>query len=256
MMIIRDSLIQKFHAFLRESGCTCVDDLNAIMDDIEAHATVNYDNATIDFTTQRVETELSYLGTLKVFTNNKSEDCEEQFTETVMYTVVSETSKTKVNGVLVSGGLVGGTGYEGVQGGAGETYQNQMQLAVQGVGRTETFDTTIFVPRETRVKVSIEKRIETFTCDVTDFVVTFSGKKSSIVCKCRKKDEKQAKNKMFQIEDIFESGPCGEDSHSHHHEKELSIRLNGKCTWSETSISLQCSNPEPLKISSEVTVTI
>ena len=246
MMIIRDSLIQKFHAFLQESGCTCVDDLNAIMDDIEAHATVNYDNATIDFTTQR----------LKVFTNNKSEDCEEQFTETVMYTVVSETSKTKVKGVLVSGGLVGGTGYEGVQGGAGETYQNQMQPAVQGVGRTETFDTTIFVPRETRVKVSIEKRIETFTCDVTDFVVTFSGKKSSIKCKCRKKDEKQAKNKMFQIEDIFESGPCGEDSHSHHHEKELSIRLNGKCTWSETSISLQCSNPEPLKISSEVTVTI
>ena len=80
-MIIRDSLIQKFYVFLQESGCTCVDDLNVIMEDIEAHATVNHDDiAIIDFTTQRVPggTELSYLGTPDVFTNNRSEDREEQ----------------------------------------------------------------------------------------------------------------------------------------------------------------------------------
>ena len=239
-MIIRDSLIQKFHAFLQESGHTCVDDLNAIMEDIEAHATVNHDDTTIiDFTTQRVETELSYLGTPKVFTNNKNEDREEQFTETVMYTIVSETSQTKPKGWLASGRLVGS--YEGIQGGAGTIYQSQMiktQLAVLGVERTEKFNKTIFVPRETRVRVSVEKRNETFTCNVSDLVVTFSGKKSSIQCKCRKKDKKQAKTETFQLEDILGSGLSGEDSHSHHYEKELTIRLNGKCTWSETSVSV------------------
>ena len=248
-MIIRDSLIQKFHAFLQESGRTCVDDLNTIMEDIEAHAMVNHDNATIDFTTQRVETKLSTLGTPKVFTNSNSEDCEEQFAETVTYTVGSETSKTRVKGWSVSGGLVGG--YEGVQGGAGATYESQTiktQLAVQGVERTENFDKIIFVPRESRVKVSIEKRIETFMCDVSDLVVTFSGKKSSIKCKCGKKDKKQAKNKTFHLGDVFGSGLSGEDSHGHHHGKELTIRLNGKCTWSETSASVQCSDPEPLMI--------
>ena len=251
-MIIREGLVQKFNAFLEESGHTCADDLNAIMEEIEAHATVNHDNASIDFTTLRVETKLSTLGTPKVFSNSNSEDREEQFTETVTYTVGSETSKTRVKGWSVSGGLVGG--YEGVQGGAGATYESRTiktQLAVQGVERTENFDKVIYVPRESRVKVSIEKRIETFICDVSDLVVTFSSKKSSIKCKCGKTEKKQtkAKAKTFQFEEVFGSEPSGEDSHSHHHHgKDLTVRLNGKCTWSETSASVKCSDPEPLKI--------
>ena len=247
-MIIREGLIQKFNVFLQESGRTCADDLNVVMEEIEAHASVNHDDAMIDFTTLRVETKLSSLGTPKVFTNSDSEDREEQFTETVTYTVGSETSKTRVKGWSVSGGLVGG--YEGVQGGAGATYESQTiktQLAVQGVERTENFDKIIYVPRESRVKVSIEKRIETFMCDVSGLVVTFSGKKSSIKCRCGKKEKKQVKSKTFQLEDIFGSGLSGQDSHGHHHGRELTIRMNGKCTWSETSASVQCSDPEPLQ---------
>ena len=227
----------------------CADDLNAIMEDLETHATVNYDDATIDFTTQRVETRLSYLGTPKVFTNTDNEDREEQFTEIVTYTVGSETSKTRVKGWSVSGGLVGG--YEGVQAGAGATYESQTiktQLAVQGVERTENFDKIIVVPRESRVKVAIEKRIETFMCDVSDLVVTFSGKKSTIKCKVGKMEKpKQVKTKTFQLEDVFGSG----SDHPHHHlihGKELTLRLNGKCTWTETSASVQCNDPEPLQI--------
>ena len=253
-MIVREGLIQKFTAFLQESGRTCVDDLNAVMEEIEAHAMITYDDAIIEFTTQRVETKLSSLGTPKVFTNSDSEDREEQFTETVTYTVGSETSKTRVKGWSVSGGLVGG--YEGVQGGAGATYESQTiktQLAVQGVERTENFDKIIDVPRESRVKVSIEKQIEIFTCDVSDLVVTFSGKKSSIKCKCGKKEKKQVKNKTFQLEDVFGSGSSGEEGshghgHPHHHGKELTVKLNGKCTWSETSASVKCSDPEPLQL--------
>jgi hypothetical protein len=245
-VIIRESLIQKFTTSLQGSGHICVDDLNAVMEEIEAHTTINHDDATIEFTTQRIETKLSSLGTPKVFTNRNSEDREEQFIETVTYTLGSETSKIRVKGWSVSGGLVGG--YDGVQGRAGATYESQTmktQLAVQGVERTENFDKIIYVPRESRVKISIEKRIEIFTCNVSDLVVTFSGKKSSIKCKCRRKDKNQVKKKTFQLEDVFESGPSGEDAY---HRKELTIRLNGKCTWSETSATVKISDPEPLQL--------
>ena len=246
LVIIRDDLREKFQAHIQQLGLTCVDDLDAVLEDIEDQATVTYDDAIIDFTTQRVETKLSYIGTPKVFTNSKLNDHEEQFHEDVTYTVGSETSKTKVQGWSVSGGLVGG--YEGVQAGAGATYERQThktQLAFRGVDRTETFDKTILVPRESRVKVAIEKQVKTFICNVKDLKVTLSGKKSTIKCKCEKKEKKkQPKAKVFRFEDIFGDGSNHSDG------KELTIRLkplNGKCTWSETSVSVHCFDPEPLQ---------
>ena len=245
-MIIRDGLREKFEAYLLEQGLTCVDDLDTILEDIEDHATVTYDKAIIDFTTQRVETKLSFIGTPKVFKNNEMNDHEEQFQESVVYTVGSETSKTKVQGWSVSGGLVGG--YEGAQAGAGATYERQThktKLAFQGVDRTETFDKTILVPKESRVQVAIEKRIETFICDVKGLVITLSGKKSTIKCKCESKENKKpTKAKTFRLEDIFGDG----SRHSHGRELNLGLKpLNGKCTWSETSASVHCSDPEPLQ---------
>ena len=240
-MIIRDDLREKFQAYLLELGLTCVDDLDELLEDIEDHATVTYDKAIIDFTTQRVETKLTFIGTPKVFTNNKMNDHEEQFQENVTYTVESETSKTKVQGWSVNGGLVGG--YEGVQAGAGPIYTiHKTQLAFQAVDRTETFGRKILVPRESRVKVSIEKQAETFICDVKGLVATLSSKKSTIRCNCgSKENKKRTKAKTFRLEDIFGDGS------NHSHGKELNFGLNGKCTWSETNIIVHCSDPEPLQ---------
>lgn len=239
LVIIRDDLREKFQAYIQQLGLTCIDDLDAKLEAIEDQAIVTYDDAIIDFTTQRIETKLSYIGTPKVFTNSKLNDQEEQFHEDVTYTVGSETSKTKVKGWSVSGGLVGG--YEGVQAGAGATYERQTHkthLAFRGVDRTETFDKTIIVPRESHVKVAIEKQVKTFICNVKDLKVTLSSKKLTINCKCERKEKKKPKAVMFKLEDIFSNHSDG---------KELTIRVNGKCTWSETSVSVHCFDPEPLQ---------
>ena len=241
LIIISDALKKGFHSHLQRFGLKCLEDIDKQLENIEARATVSYADAVIDFDTQKVETKLGRIGDPKECINSKAEDRVEQYQKSVKYVVGSENSKTKVRGWSVSGGLVGS--YQGVGANVGVEYGRQKistRTSMECTEREETFSDSILVPSESRVKVTVQKRLDTCDCEVRDLLVTFHRRCSSIKCRYECANEKGTKSRKFQLGDVFT------EQRDPTNRTDLTIKLNGKCQWSETTVYLHRSEPEPV----------
>lgn len=211
--------------------------------DIHENATVKFDDAVIDFLTRKqVDKKLENIGDPKVFTNRETEDRNEQFQRSVTFSVGSESTKEKWCGWSTSGGLIGT--YQGVGASASIGYEkgkSETHTRSESTQRIETFDEGVHVPSETRVKVVVEKQFATFNCNVSGLEVTFKKKKARINCMVKIGHKERVVNETFKIKQIFKSNLVSSN------QKEFTLRLSGKCIWSETCVYLRRFDPEPLQ---------
>lgn len=244
LVIISEALKEGFQAHLQRFGQRCVDSQKNVdkqLEEIEAHATVSYTDAIIEFKSQKVETKLENIGNPNVCINKNTEDTEKPFQKNITYTVESESSKTKVSGWSVNTGLVGT--YQGVGVSAGATYKRQKiltSMTCEGTEREEVFNDSILVPAESSVRVAIEKRFDSYVCKVKDLLVTFDDRHSCI--KCKIESGRTTRRRDIKLADIFVK------ERDQRNRDRLTVRLNGKCKWSETTVYLRRFDPEPLKV--------
>ena len=245
-MTVYKVLEERFSAYLQKCGYTYDDDdrkLEEILVDIHENATVKFDNAVIDFLTrEQVDKKLENIGDPKIFTNRDMDDRNEQFQRSVTYLVGTETTKSKWRGWSTSGGLTGT--YQGVGASASIGYEkgkSETHTHAESTQRTEVFDESVLIPSETRVKVVVKKQFVTFNCNVNSLEVTFKKNKARIACRVKHVHTDKTSNQTFKIKEIFK-----EDIMSSN-QKGFTIRMSGKCIWSETSVYLRRNHPEPLQ---------
>lgn len=217
--------------------------MDAALTEICANATVNYDNAIIDFPSQKqMDRQQKYIDDPTIFTNSETEDCHKQFQKSVTYAVGTEVTKTKWHGWSTSGGL--SATYQGVGATAAVGYERgkaEASTLAKNEQRQQTFDECILVPSETRVKVAIEKQFMVLNCKVCDLRVTFKKNKSQVKCKVQFGQKCKIKNETFSLKDVFKNDIASSN------QKGITVRMNGKYTWSETSVYLRRFDPEPLQ---------
>ena len=239
-------LEERFNAYLQQYGYTFVGDeqkKEATLADIHKNAKVNYDEATIDFRSQKqMNKKVEPIGVPKEYTNHEIEDRNEQFQRNVTVLVGSERSKTSWSAWSTSAEL--NASYQGVGASAGVGYEKGKSRTItrtESIERTESFDECVLVPRETRVKVSVEKQVTVFKCNVSDLLVTFKKNKSQIKCKIQFGHKGQTKTETFKLKEIFKNDIISSD------QKCIIIRMGGKYEWSETCVYLRRYDPEPLQ---------
>lgn len=245
-MTIDEVLEEHFTAYLKKCGYTYVDDrrrLDEMLVDIHANAIVNVDNAIIDFQTRKVaDKTLENIGNPKIFTNPETDDRDKQFQRSVTYSVGSESTKAKWCGWSTSGGLTGT--YQGVGASASVSYEkgkSETQTYAESTQRTEVFDESVLVPSETRVKVVVEKQFVVFNYDVSGLEVTFKKNKAQIKCRVKTGHREKTSNETFKLKEIFKRDIMSSN------QKGFTVRMNGKCIWSETCVYLRRYDPEPLQ---------
>ena len=245
-MTVYEVLEERFSAYLQKFGYTYDDDrkkLEEILADIHTNATVKFDDAVIDFLTRKqVEKKLENIGDPKIFTNREMEDHNEQFQRSVAYSVGSEITKSKWCGWSTSGELTGT--YQGVGALASVGYEkgkSETRTHTESTQRTEVFDESVLVPSETRVKVVVEKQFVTFNCKVSGLEVTFKKNKAKIGCRVKFGHKGKTSNETFKIKQIFDGDIVSSN------QKGITVRMSGKCIWSETSVCLRRYDPEPLQ---------
>ena len=243
---VSEILEECFIAYLQRYGYTYSDDpkkLESILSDIHASATVKYDDAIVDFETRKqVDVKLENYGEPKVYINRETEDQYNTFQRNVKYTVGSESATSKWQGWSTSGGLsasyqgTGASGTVGYERGKAEAYTQS-----ESVERDEVFDETILVPSETRVKVAVEKQFVVYKCNVNDLIVTFKKNKSQIKCQVKFGPREKTSNETFKLKHILEKDIISDDRRS------ITVKMKGKCMWSETRVYLRRYPSEPLQ---------
>lgn len=248
-MTIKETLEECFNAYFQQYGYTYADEpkkLDSIIAEIHSNATVDYKDAIIDFQSQKIKDKrVECLGDPKLYTNRDTEDHNEQFQRRVTYSVGSESTKSSYRGWSTSGDLK--ASYQGVGASANVSYERnwaETHTYTESTQRTEMFDEYILVPSETRLKVSIKKQFTIFNCQVRDLLVTFKrSSRSQIKCKVQYGHRNKTTTEPFELKDILELkhkiAKCDQ--------KGFTVHMSGKCTWSETSVYLHRSAPEPLQ---------
>ena len=132
---------------------------------------------------------------------------------------------------------VGATAAVGYEKGKLEAY-----AATKHAQHEERFDEAVLVPSETQVEAAIEKQFMVFNCKVHDLWVTFKKIKSQVKCKVQIGHKGKIKNETFSLKDVFKNDIASSN------QKDITIRMNGKCTWSETTVHLRRFDPEPLQV--------
>lgn len=238
-------LEERFDAYLQKFGYTFIDsqqDKESKLADIHNNATVNSDKASIDFRSQKkINEKEEQIGNPKEYTNRETEDHSEQFQGSVALTVGSETSKTSWSAWSTSAELT--ASYQGVGASAGVGYEKGKSKTFtksESIERTESFDECVLVPKESRVKVCVKKKVTDFKCNVSDLLVTFKKNKSQIRCKVQFGHKRQTKNETFKLKEIFKDDVISNDH------KGVVIQMNGKYVWSETCVYLHRYDPVPL----------
>ena len=246
LVTIDEVLEERFIAYLQQYGYKYADDrkkLDETLADIHANAIVKFDDATIDFQTRKaVDKKLENIGDPKIFTNRGTEDRNKQFQRSVTYAVGSESTKAKWCGWSTSGGLTGT--YQGVGASASVAYErgkSETQTYAESTQRTEVFDESVLVPSETCVKVVVEKQFIVFNCSVSGLEVTFKKNKAQVKCRVKFGHRDQIKNENFKIKEIFKSDIMSSN------QKGFTVRMSGKCIWSEMCVYLRRYDPEPLQ---------
>jgi hypothetical protein len=255
LVTIDEVLEERFTAYLQEFGYTYADDrrgLDEMLADIQANAIVKFDDAAIDFQTRKaVDKKLENIGDPKIFINRGTDDRNEQFQRSVTYSVGSENTKAKWSGWSTSGGVTGT--YQGVGASASVAYERgkgETQSYAESTQRTEVFDESVLVPSETHMKVVVRKQFVVFSCGVKSLEVTFKKKKAQVTCRVKLGHRGKIKTEKFKINEIFKNDVLSSN------QKGLTVRMNGKCIWSETCVYLRRYEPVPLQGSDNTYKTI
>ena len=219
-----------------------------ILAQIYEHAKINYDGADIHFQTQKEEIlDKEPIGEAKLIPNKTDKDITEKFTKTIKYTEGSTKSTNTYSGWTVDGRLSLSAGFEslgvpikaGASAGLGyKKGKSEANTQATGTERTEPFDTDIPVPKNSQVKVSVEKIVTAFECDVSNVKVKFDTSKS---IECRVQHGIIPWKKKIKLTKIFKIA-------KDHKALEFTIPpMSGKFVWSETCSCLIISDPMPLQ---------
>ena len=233
IITIAETLQERFHEYLNECGYKYHDDrtLEDVLEEICEDATVDYDKATIDFQslTQKIEPQEN-IGDSVEYTNNGAEDQERSFNRTVEYSVGSESCKTTVHGWSTSGEVH--ASFKGVGAKAATTHTtstSKMHKQAEGTKTTHTFNESIYVPSESKVRVTVKKKVKVTNCKVYGLSVTFQRKKAKFNCIIQSGQKRKNRKEEFKIKNIFSDNVDVKSS-------TVTVRMGGNYIWFEPSV--------------------
>ena len=222
------------------------DGLRDILEQIYRNAQVKYDEATIDFQTQKEIVNKEQIGEPEPIPNNKDVDQTLLFSRTVKYTKGSTKSTNTYSGWTVDGKVSLSAGLESVgvpitsSASVGVGYKrgkSETNTQAKSTELTKVFERDIHVPKKTQVKVSVEKTVTDFECDVSNVKFIFNTSQEIEI----EVDARFRSTKKIKIRNIFQIAKDYKD-------QKFTIQSSqGKFVWSETCVGLKRFDPIPLQ---------
>ena len=219
------SIEGKICNYLEQEKCTLDEDANNmehIVQDILDGATINTDDAIIDFTCSedRVLRDQS-VGNIETKTNPTSDDEYQDFEEDLTTTKGSETWSSETRGWSLGGGV--NVGYQGYAGASTTLTYSSVNTTTSKTNESEAirkpYKKKIFVPKGTKVNVDLKKKQTEYRYKVSGVKVTMSFKKKKITKIITSVKKIKTNKKEIKVCNVFDNN--------------TTVTMDGEYVWSE-----------------------